>query len=382
MKKRKLVFFSALPPYRGGIAQFSQRLLKELETSFNLVAFTFKSQYPRWLFPGKTQLVTNPSISTDYERIVSTFNPFTYFSSLRKIKNENPEIFVVNYWMTFMSPMYVFWVKRLPKDTLKVAVVHNFIPHESRFFDRLFNKRFVNNFDLFIALSSQVENDILAVNPKAKVLHLPHPSYDHFEDPVDAVSARKILKIHEDKQTLLFFGIIRDYKGLDILIRAFSLLPSSFQLVIAGEVYGSANEYKLLIQQSKNQNIFFFNEFILDEQVHIYFSSADLCVLPYRSGTQSGVKAIADRMSIPCLVSKVGGIAEKINDFKDGFVLKELNPIGLKNKIMRIFEGNTLFEVKENIVLKNKSEEFSWGIFTENMVVRMKETCRFQVNEH
>lgn len=373
MKNRKLVFFAALPPFRGGIAQFSERLLKELVNSYEVTPFTFKSQYPNWLFPGKTQYSTNASSELFSKRIVSTFNPISYFTSLKKIKNENPDILVINYWMTFMSPMYVFWAKRLPERTVRVAIVHNFIPHESRFFDRIFNKWFVNNFDLFIALSAKVEQDLLEANPKARVLHLPHPSYDHFHEPIETLEARRFLKIHEEKQTLLFFGIIRDYKGLDILIRAFSSLPSTFQLVIAGEVYGNDEEYKLLISQSKNRHIFFFNEFIPDEKVHLFFSSSDLCVLPYRSGTQSGVKAIADRMLVPCLISNVGGIAEKIENYTDGYILDEMNPSALTNRIIELFEGNSLQKVKETLHLKEKKLESSWHFFEEKMKAKIEE---------
>jgi glycosyltransferase involved in cell wall biosynthesis len=381
LKNRKLVFFSALPPFRGGIAQFSERLLKELINSYVVIPFTFNSQYPNWLFPGKTQYSTNASNNLTSERIVSTFNPFSYFTSLKKIKNEDPDILVINYWMTFMAPMYVFWAKRLPSKTVRVAIVHNFVPHESRFFDRLFNKWFVNNFDLFIALSAKVEQDLLEANAKANVLHLAHPSYDHFLKPIETTSARRLLKINEEKHTLLFFGIIRDYKGLDILIRAFSLLPSTFQLVIAGEVYGNDEEYKLLISQSKNHHIFFFNEFIPDEKVHLFFSCSDLCVLPYRSGTQSGVKAIADRMLIPTLISNVGGIAEKIDDNNDGYILEELNPIGLSNRIIELFEGNSLQKVKETLHMKEKKVDASWHYFEEKMKAKIEEISSLGIQE-
>jgi len=381
LNKQKLIFFSSLPPFRGGIAQFSERLLKELVNSYDVIPFTFKSQYPNWLFPGKTQYKTNTLGDLFCKRIVSTFNPFSYFTSLKIIKNENPDILVINYWMTFMAPMYVFWAKRLPERTLRVAVVHNFIPHESRFFDRIFNNWFVNNFDLFIALSAKVEQDIIQANPKARVLHLPHPSYDHFHNPIETSNARKLLNIHKEKHTLLFFGIIREYKGLDILIRAFSSLPSTFQLVIAGEVYGNDEEYKFLISQSKNQQIFLFNEFISDEKVHLFFSSADLCVLPYRSGTQSGVKAIADRMLVPCLISNVGGIAEKIDNDKDGFVLEELNPGALTNRINELFEGNSMQKIKETLRLKKNKVESSWHFFEEKMKEKIEEISLINVQE-
>ncbi|NBU46722.1 MAG: glycosyltransferase [Flavobacteriales bacterium] len=240
---------------------------------------------------------------------------------------------------------------------------------------------FVNNFDLFIALSAKVEQDIIQANPKARVLHLPHPSYDHFHNPIETSNARKLLNIHKEKHTLLFFGIIREYKGLDILIRAFSSLPSTFQLVIAGEVYGNDEEYKFLISQSKNQQIFLFNEFISDEKVHLFFSSADLCVLPYRSGTQSGVKAIADRMLVPCLISNVGGIAEKIDNDKDGFVLEELNPGALTNRINELFEGNSMQKIKETLRLKKNKVESSWHFFEEKMKEKIEEISLINVQE-
>ena len=373
MEKKKLVFFSALPPYRGGISQFSKRLLSELELLFEVVPFTFKSQYPNWLFPGKTQYNLKVEEHKQAKRIVSTFNPISYISALKAIAKEKPQIFIVNYWMTFMSPMFVFWSKRLPKGTLRVAIIHNFIPHESRFFDRIFNKWLVNNYDLFIALSSQVAQDIKNVKPNAHVIHLPHPTYDHFEDAIDQIKARKKLSVAKDKKTLLFFGIIRDYKGLDILIRAFSRLPSDFQLIIAGEIYGSGEEYQLLIHQSTNQNIFLFNEFISDEEVHIFFSASDLCVLPYRSGTQSGVKAVADKMFVPTLISNVGGIAEKICDKHDGFIIQDISPENLSTKIEEIFKDSTLKSVRDNLKMKEMNQELSWRSFAKSLNEKIRE---------
>lgn len=372
MDKSKIVFFSALPPFRGGISQFSQCLLSELEKRHEVAPFTFNSQYPNWLFPGKSQYVHNKQ-AIEHKRVVSTFNPLSYISSLKVFKKEKPTVFVVNYWMTFMSPMMVFWAKRMSKNTLKVAIIHNFIPHESRFFDRIFNKWMLNNYDIFITLSSKVESDIKTLKPLANVLHIPHPTYEHFAASIDKKLARRTLELDEELKTLLFFGIIRDYKGLDILMKAFSYLPLSYQLIIAGEVYGSVEEYTLLIQQSKNDKIYFFNEFIPDEKVHLFFSAADLCVLPYRSGTQSGVKAIADKMNTPTLISNVGGIAEKISDGEDGFIINELSAIALKNKIIDIFKGSDLTLVERNLTELENNRQYTWDSFAEKLTNKIQQ---------
>jgi len=369
MKKstHKVVFFSALPPYRGGISDFSELVVSAMEQQYDLKAFTFKKQYPNFLFPGKTQLSLN-KLSKSYPRIVSGFNPLSYFSAVRQLKKSSPTIFITNYWMTFFAPMNVFFSKSFKKDCLKIAIIHNLIPHEKRFFDTFFNRIFVKSYDGFIVLSESVKKDLLAIDPTAKHCLLKHPSYNQFGDKIAREEAAAALGLDPTKKILLFFGLIRNYKGLDLLLQAFSNLNKEFILLIAGEVYGDEITYTNLISKSKNNNIHFVNKFIDEQDVKLYFSVADLCVLPYKSATQSGIQALANSFCLPVLISNVGGLAEDIVDEKNGFILNDINPLTIQNKIEEIFNENKLTQVEENLKLENLLLNDTWTKFSDSLI--------------
>jgi len=369
MKKstHKVVFFSALPPYRGGISDFSELVVSAMEQLCDLKAFTFKKQYPNFLFPGKTQLSLN-KLSKSYPRIVSGFNPLSYFNAVRQLKKSSPTIFITNYWMTFFAPMNVFFSKSLKKDCLKIAIIHNLIPHEKRFFDSFFNRIFVKSYDGFIVLSESVKKDLLAIDPSAKHCLLKHPSYNQFGEKIARKEAAAALGLDPTKKILLFFGLIRNYKGLDLLLQTFSNLSNEFILLIAGEVYGDEITYTNLISKSKNKNIHFVNQFIDEQDVKLYFSVADLCVLPYKSATQSGIQALANSFCLPVLISNVGGLAEDIVDEKNGFILNDINPLAIQNKIEEIFNENKLIQVEENLKLENLLLNDTWSKFSDSLI--------------
>lgn len=364
----KFSIFSAFYPFRGGIAQFNARLTQELAKENTVKTFTFKNQYPNFLFPGKSQFVdssVHPD-SVSAERIVSTFNPFTYFKAARKIKKSQSDVFITNYWMTFFGPFMGIFGK-YAKGMKRIALVHNLVPHEKRFFDSLFNRFFVRQYDGFVVLSEAVKKDILEIAPKAKILMTEHPLYDHFQDKVNQEQAKIELNLDTKKKTLLFFGIIRDYKGLDNLIAAMEQLSDDYQLVIAGEVYGDDQKYLDLIHQStKKEQIFLFNQFISDEEVHRYFSAADLCVLPYRTATQSGVTAISHYFELPVLATNVGGLKETITHRKTGWIIEKSNPQLIAEGIMAFFAETDQQQVKT--ALKELKEDRSWSQFASKII--------------
>lgn len=342
-------------------------LLQNLSGIVNVESFTFSKLYPKILFPGKTQ--EDVSLKGTAPRIVSTFNPFTYLSARRVLKRTNPEVLIVNYWMTIFSPMYVFFSRGFDKNVLKVALIHNLVPHEKRFFDHYFNRIFLNQYDAFVVLSQQVKNEVMTHKPDAACLHLSHPSYTQFGASCDHLKARLSLSIPEKAKVILFFGLIRDYKGLDVLIDSMNHLDESYFLVIAGEIYGDDKIYHKLIANCKNANIIINDAYIPDDEVKVYFSAADLCVLPYKKGTQSGVQAIADSFCTPVLVSKNGGLHENITDGTDGFIIDRLESQHLAEKIKDVFVGGKLNIVSEKLkkLLVQKANE--WQRFAEELLV-------------
>ena len=363
----KWVFFSALPPFRGGIAKFSARTLQALSQSKDVKSFTFRKQYPDILFPGTSQF--EPDVNDEVaERIVSTFNPITYLTSLLRIRQERPTVFVTSYWMTFMSPLMVFWALFLPKGTKKIAIIHNLIPHEKRFFDALFNRMFLNAYDIFIVLSSAVQQDVLSYKPSAKVVLLGHPPYEAEGTLLSKAQARTQLGLDPHKKTLLFFGLIRTYKGLAELIAAFGRLDDSYQLLIAGEVYGDAQFYMEALNELPNPNWKFVNRYLPDTEVDLYFAAADLVVLPYLSATQSGIRALALSQKRAVLCTNVGGLAEGLVSSGQGFDLLSTDPNSFADRIQSLFNQGDIEKCNAYLATLNIDHNDAWLSFAKGLI--------------
>jgi glycosyltransferase involved in cell wall biosynthesis len=372
LKKQRISIFSAFHPFRGGIAQFNERLVIELLKENEVQTFTFKKQYPDFLFPGTTQFVASKNKGLVAQRIVSTFNPFTYFSGAKKIKQSKPTIFIVNYWMPIFAVFTALFSIFLPKKIKKIALVHNLIPHEKRFIDAFLNRLFLSQYSHFIVLSKAVEQAILSIQPTATIKHIQHPWYDHFGEKIDKQQAKQQLGVSLEKKTLLFFGLIRDYKGLDVLLKSFNQLSEDYQLIIAGEVYGKTEKYNQLIMKSANTAIYFFNQYIPDDEVAIYFSAADVCILPYKSATQSGITATSFHFEVPLIASNVGGLAEAIENGKTGIIVPPNDEKALILAIEDVFAQGKVEIFQENI--RDEKSKNSWVNFS-------KELINFVLNE-
>ena len=362
----KIAFFSALPPFRGGISSFSDFLVRALKRKALIEAFTFSKQYPNLLFPGKTQL--DSKASKRYPQIITSYNPLTYISARKQLRKVNSDVFIANYWMPFFAPMYVYMSKSFGKNVFKVALIHNLTPHEPRFFDGYLNRLFIKQFDAFVVLSEKVKQDVLSYRSNANCLVLPHPKYKQFGEVQEKAKARALFSISENSKVLLFFGLIRDYKGLDVLLASMKHLDESFILLIAGEVYGDKNKYLKQIAQISEGRILFHDRFISDDEVSNYFSAADCCVLPYKAGTQSGIQAIAASFNLPVLVSTNGGLHEQINEGQNGFILDHLNEEAVANKIENVFSGGKLQIVEEFLLRQNDAQKDEWSEFADQFL--------------
>ena len=365
----KIAFLSTFFPFRGGIAQFNALLYRALEKENTIKAFTFKRQYPEFLFPGETQFVT-PEDKVDEIpaiRVLDSINPLTYILSARKVKEFEPDIIITKYWMTFFGPSLGYVCKKLNRKAKRISVLDNVIPHEKRFFDGFCNRYFLNNNDGFIVMSDAVLNDLLSIKPEAKYLRVNHPVYDHFPALINQDEAQKQLGLDPSKKTILFFGFIRDYKGLDLLIQAMEDLDESYQLVIAGEVYGSFEKYQLLVNQSKAKNrISLFNKYIGDDDVAIYFSASDVCVLPYKSATQSGITSISNHYNLPIIATNVGGLKETIHHEKTGLIVDVADSKEIARTINHYFNHDYKSVFAQNIAIEKA--ENSWENFGKKLI--------------
>ncbi len=351
--KKKIAYISTFYPYRGGIAQFNALLYNELIKEYKVNAYTFKRQYPDFLFPGQTQLVQpgDNAQAVDSIRLLDTINPFTYISSASKIKDFAPDIIINKFWMPFFAPSLGYISKSLSNiGTKSISILDNVIPHEKRFGDIQLIKYFLNRTDAFIVMSKAVESDLLSLKPNAKYKFLEHPLYNHFGEKINKLSAREKLNIPKNQKVLLFFGFIRDYKGLDLLIDALKYLPEDYVILIAGESYGSFDKYTEQLQKNKlSDRVHQFVRYISDDEVPLFFSASDLLVLPYKTATQSGIIGITYHFELPVVATKSGGLPEMILPHKTGLIVDRIDSVNIANKILDYFNNNLEAEFISNI---------------------------------
>lgn len=365
----KIAFLSVFYPYRGGIAQFNAGLYRALESEHQVKAFNFSTQYPNFLFPGKTQLVEEKDNADKIPsaRTLSSVNPFSYIKTAKAVKKFNPDILIIGYWMPFMAPSLGYVAGKLQKSCKVIAVVHNAIPHETKFYDKPFINYFLKKNDAYVALSKAVEEDLLQMKPDAKVLMSEHPIYNHFGELLNRDEQLNKLNINPSKKILLFFGLIREYKGLDTLLSALANLDDEYHLIIAGECYGSFEKYQDQIDENNlSQNITIISEYIADNEVNKYFSAADVCILPYKSATQSGITAVSHHFNLPLIATDVGGLKESVKHNVTGLIVKENTSESLQNSITAYFDQNLKSEFSYNISKEKK--ENSWEKFSQKLI--------------
>jgi glycosyltransferase involved in cell wall biosynthesis len=358
----KIAYLSTFYPLRGGIAQFNASLYRALEKQGHEVkAFTFSRQYPNFLFPGQTQYVTpdDKAEPIPSEEILDSAIPFSWYKTARTIRKWEPDLLMMKYWISYFGPSLGTVARKLKNSTTVVTILDNVIPHEKRFMDSSFTKYFLRQNHGFVAMSNSVRDDLLTLRPGANCIRQDHPIYDHFGARVGVAEARKHLGLHPDKKTLLFFGFIRKYKGLDLLIKAFAELDDSYQLVIAGEVYGSFEEYQQLLDASpRKADIHVFTRYIPDHEVPFFFCASEVCVLPYRDGTQSGITNIAYHFNTPLIATPVGGLSETILPFHTGLMTGEVSPSSIAAGIRQFYaDGPEGFSQR----IPQMKEKTSWA---------------------
>ena len=362
----KIAILSCFYPYRGGISQFNACLYGELSKEHVVRAFNFKRQYPEFLFPGKTQFVTedDEAVPVESTSLLDTANPFTYISTYREIRDWEPDVLIVRYWMSYFGPSLGYITRRMKKHCKVISILDNVIPHEPHFFDAPLTKYFLKGSTGSVTLCEAVSKDLLELQPEARYTVIQHPLYSHFGNKLPREEAEDRLGLEHGKKNLLFFGLIREYKGLDILLEAFRMLPGNeWQLIIAGEPYGSFDKYQKIIDSIPGkERIRMSLKYIKDSEVTEYFSAADVAVLPYRSATQSGISSVAYHFEVPMIVTDVGGLKETIGDRGTGLVSPEISPEAICKETLRFFSNPA---IKEGCIrnIRIEKERLSWKTF-------------------
>jgi len=368
----KIVLVGPFPPFRGGISDLNVALAHHLSKRHEIHAINFTTQYPKVLFPGKTQFKKGDyALEVDSIRCLSSINPFSWRKTANKIIDIEPDLVLFSFWLAFFAPAFSGVAKKIKKysDSTIMVICNNIIPHEKHLLDTQLTKRFFGFIDSFIVLSKKVENELLSILPGAKYKYTPHPVYSIFNNTLSKEQAKAELKI-ATKKVLLFFGLIRKYKGLDILINAMEKINTELEdytLLIVGECYDNKDKYTDLIKKAGiTDNVQCHYSFVPDNEVGKYFSAADVVVLPYKTASQSGIVQIAYHFDTPVIVSNVGGLPEIVDEGKTGYCV-EPSPNAFAKAIKAFYEKDNISEM--NSTISDYKSRFSW----DNMVKAIEE---------
>lgn len=364
----KIVILGTAWPYRGGMADFNERLAHEFQNEgHDVQIWTFTLQYPSFLFPGKTQYSPDPEPQDlKIVRKLSSVNPFNWLKTGRQVRKERPDLLIVPFWMPFMGPCLGTVARKARKSGIKsVAILHNMIPHDHKPGDRILSKYFTKSVDGFTALSESVLNDISLFDKVKPREFCRHPLYDSFGAHATREESMEFLKLDPSKRYMLFFGLIRDYKGLDLLLKAYAdsrFREMDIRLIVAGEFYGSSEKYfELEKELGLEGKIIWSNDFVPNAEVRYYFGAADLVVQPYRTATQSGISQIAYHFEKPMLVTNVGGLPEIVPNGKAGLVVNP-DPAEIADGIIDFFTNDRGPGFTEG--LKEEKRKYSWANMT------------------
>jgi len=364
---KHIVIVGPAHPLRGGLATYNERLARELMLKNHVTLLTFSLQYPNFLFPGQSQFSDDlkpEDLSIDIA--LNSINPLNWFLVGRKYKKIKPDILIFRYWMPFFGPCFGTFARIVKSNqhTQIIAITDNIIPHEKRFFDTPFSKYFLPVLDGAVAMSRKVLQDLQDFplsKPVKKTGYHAHPLYDNFGRSVSKSEACESLGLDENKRYILFFGFIRNYKGLDILLEAMSLLPESLKdvnLLVAGEYYEDSAPYDEIIAQKQLENrIELHTKFIPNDNVKLYFSAADIVAQPYRNATQSGVSQVAYHFETPMIITNVGGLSELVPHGEAGWVCEPMAE-SLAAAIVSMYVPKRLDYIRNS--LKELKKQFSW----------------------
>lgn len=372
---RKVTILGPAYPYRGGLASIMETLARTFNKRGDQArVLTFTVQYPSLLFPGKSQYRDGePPADVNITRCVSTVNPLNWIKVGQLIRREAPDLLVMKYWTPFMAPCFgtIARIARRNGRTRAVCQIDNVVPHEHHWFDSMLTRYFVGSMDGFVYMSHEVGRELEQFTQGQKCLYSPHPMFENFGSPLPRHEACNRLGLNPEVRYMLFFGLVRDYKGLDMLLDAWATLKAKGategrRLIVAGEFYTDPRPYTEQIERlGLGEDVILHNWFVPDEQVPLYFSLADALVLPYRTATQSGVTQIAYNFDVPMIATDVGGLGEIIIHERTGLMCAPTVD-GIASALERFWRE----ELRPSMVaaMPEEKKRFSWERATEALL--------------
>ena len=366
----KIIIVGTAYPYRGGLSAFNERLAFEFQNQGHEVEiYTFTLQYPGFLFPGKTQYSDEPAPENlRIYRKINSCNPFNWIKVGREIRRKKPDLMITKFWLPFMGPCFgtIARCVRRNRHTKLISILDNVIPHEHRIGDKMFARYFIRPTDGFVAMSKSVLQDLSLFDTQKPRRFCPHPLYDHYGELLPKAEALKLLSLDPGCRYVLFFGFIRAYKGLDLLLEAFAdsrLKDLNVKLIVAGEFYGDPQPYLEQIKRlGIGERVVLATDFIPDHEVNRYFGACDIVAQPYKSATQSGVTQIAFHFEKPMLVTDVGGLAEIVPHGKIGYVVAP-DAHEIADALVSYFENQCEEAFTQGV--REEKRKYAWSSMTE-----------------
>ncbi|MFL5810568.1 MAG: glycosyltransferase [Flavisolibacter sp.] len=369
---KKIIIIGPAHPLRGGLATFNQRLAKQFnDEGYDCAIVSFSLQYPSFLFPGSTQYSNDPPpADIKIHTLINSVHPLNWIQTGRKLRRWKPDMVVVRYWLPFMGPALGTILRQIKKNrhSRVICIADNVIPHEKRPGDTAFTKYFIKACDGFITMSEKVFLDLRKFESKKPARVVQHPLYDNFGDGVSKQEARKKLGLDTDQKMILFFGFIRQYKGLDLLLNAMAderIRKENIKLLVAGEFYEDARPYLDLIKERHlEEQLILRTNFIPDSDVRFYLCSGDCVVQPYKNATQSGVTPLAYHFEKPMIVTNVGGLPSLVPHERSGLVC-EPEPGSIADSILRFYQLGENYFIPH---LRTEKEKYSWEGLTRTIL--------------
>lgn len=368
-KLEKIVMIGPVYPYKGGISHYTGMMYRELAKKYDVTMISFKMQYPKFLFKKEQKDYTNDSFAVENTQfLLNTANPFNIISVANKIKKMKPDMVIIPWWHPYFAPCFRILEFCLKRTTKILFVCHNVFPHERFPMDRQLSQMVLKRGDAFVVQSQMDEQDLLMVKKKAVHKLTPHPTYNAFKmQGMTKEQARKILDISENEKVMLFFGFVREYKGLKHIINAMPAIISeigNIKLLIVGDFGSDREQYMRLIEENDvKDHIEIVEGYIPDKEVEKYFAACDLVTLPYESATQSGIVQIAYGFDKPVIVTNVGGLPDVVTDGKTGYVVEPQNANELADAVIKYYSENKEEEFSKNV--QAEAYKYSWDRMVE-----------------
>ena len=367
-----IILVSAAPPYRGGISEHTKGLYNNLIKNHSVKIFSFYYQYPKILFPGKSQKINSHKEFDNTYYSINSINPFSWLKTTNAILKSNPDIVIFSYWNPFFAPCFGYIAKLLKNkigSEKLISICHNIEPHEKSIVDKSLNKFYLKPFKKFMLMSSFVESQLKLYKNDFNSIVRFLPIDKEYKINFKKDDIKLEMGYNLNQKIILFFGLIRPYKGLDNLLHAVKniLLNSNIKLIIAGEAYESLKEYKSIIKKYDiNDKVIWINNFISNDMIQKLMIISDLLVLPYKTASQSAVLSQAWQYNLPAIVTNVGGLAECVDNGQSGYIVEPNNINELSKKIEYFFNSNDLNEMPKYI--KSNKEKFSWNYYIQGLL--------------